>query len=53
MQYQDFQSFTKDQWLEHGLTLEEIEKADDRGFIKTHYGVDLYLDRKVLALNKK
>jgi len=35
------------------LTLEEIEKAGEWGFIKTYYGIDIYLYRPLLAVNKK
>jgi len=35
------------------LTLEEIEKADESGFIKTHSGIAIYLARKVYVVTKK
>jgi len=35
------------------LTLEEIEKAGEWGFIKTYYDIDIYLDRPLLAVSKK
>jgi len=50
MEHRNFKTLTKTEWLECGLTLEEIEKVDDRGFIKTYCGIDLYLDRNVVGI---
>lgn len=41
----DFLVFTRKEWIVYGwFTFEELDAADEKGFIGNRYGVDCYLN---------